>query len=75
MLIFEIGIWQKDKYLTQITVEKAVLEGFGLLAGDSISVLFTAAHIHTGEQRRSDPPESRGARGLLTAGRPHVHIV
>ncbi|KAM9077125.1 histone-lysine N-methyltransferase 2C isoform 3-T6 [Megaptera novaeangliae] len=25
------------------------------------------AHIHTGEQRRSDPPGSHGARGLLTA--------
>ena len=38
-------------------------------------MLFTAAHVHPGEQQRSNPPESCDVHGLLVSGKKHIHVV
>ena len=38
-------------------------------------MLFTAVHVHPGEQQRNDPPGSCDVRGLLVSGEQHIHVV
>lgn len=68
MLKFEVVFVSRINILLKIVLKTRVREvqKFWLLSGDPTNVLFTAVHIHPGEQQRSNP-ESCDMRGLLVS--------